>query len=72
MYSLDEDVRACYKTIPCGNISTLKFFHIALNQYCKRLYPPNTLFEHCCTHFIVENICEVNDHARDVCECPFQ
>lgn len=72
MYSLDEDVRAWYKKIPCSNISILKIFHIEFNHYCKRLYPPNTLFEYCCTHFIVANIRELNDHARDVCESPFQ
>ena len=72
MYSLEEDFRVWYKTIPRGNISSLKCFHKAFYLYCKRSYPPNALFEDCCTHFNVENIPEGNDLAEDVCETPFQ
>jgi len=54
--------------MPCGNISSLKSFHIAFNHFCKRLYPPGALFE----DFSVENISEVNDYAEDICGAPLQ
>lgn len=54
MYSLEEEFRVCYRTIPHGSISCLKCFHIAFHHYCKRLYPPNSLFDYCCTHFNVK------------------
>ncbi len=72
MYSLGKDARVWYKTIPHGNIYSLKCFHIAFNHYCKILYPPNSLFEHCSAHFRVENILEVNDPTKDVFETPLQ
>lgn len=72
MYYLDENPRVWYKSIPHGNISSLKSFHLGFNHYCKRLYQPNSLFEYCCAHFNVSNIPEVNDPTRDVCETPCQ
>ena len=45
MYSLEDDFRIWYKTIPRGSIPSLKRFHIAFNHYCKGLYPLNSLFE---------------------------
>lgn len=59
MYSLAEDARVWYRTIPHGSIYSLKKFHIAF----KILYPTSALFEDCCAHFNVENILEVNDPA---------
>lgn len=72
MYSLDEDARVWYKTITCGNIYSLKTFHLRFNHYFKILYPPNALFEVCSSHFNVANIPKVNDPTRDACETPFQ
>lgn len=66
MHSLDEDVIVWCKTIPRGSISSLKSFYIAFNHYCKRLYPPNALFEHFYTHFNDEDIPEVDDPTEDV------
>ncbi len=72
MYSLGEDARVWYRTIPHGSISSLKIFHIAFNHYCKKLYPLNALYEDCCAYFNDENISEVNDHVEDVCGAPPQ
>lgn len=72
MYYLDEDARVCYRTIPHGSISSLKRFHIAFNHYCKIFYPPNALFEGCCTHFNDEDIPEVYDPTEDFCGAPLQ
>ena len=44
MYYLDKDTRAWYKTLPHGNISSLKSFHITYNDFFKILCPPNSLF----------------------------
>ena len=72
MYSLDEDARVFYRTIPHGSISLIKCFHMAFYHYCKILNPPNALFEDCCGHFNVENIPKVNDPVEDVCGAPLQ
>jgi len=71
-WSLDEDARFWFKTIPRGSISSLKCFHIAFYQHFKRVYPPNALLEDCCANFNDEDIQEVNDLVKDVCETPFQ
>jgi len=72
MFSLREDTRLWYKTIPCGNISSLKRFHIEFNHFCKILYPPGSLFEDCCAHFNVENISKVNDLVEYACGAQIQ
>ena len=72
MYSLQEGARVWYKTLPSGSISSLISFHKYFNHYCKELYPPNALFEECCTPLNDEYIPEVNDPSEDVCESPFQ
>ena len=71
-YSLDEDVRVWYETIPHGIISSLRSFHIAFNHYCKRLYPLNALFEDCSVYFNYEDTPKVNDSTKDVCGAPLQ
>jgi len=70
--SLDEHARVWYKTIPHGNISSLKFFHVALHQYFKKLYPPNALFENWCTRFNNADLYDVTDLVEDVCGAPLQ
>lgn len=72
MYTLEDDFRIWYRTIPRGSISSSKCFHMAFYHYCKTLYPLNSLFEYCCTHFNVENILKGNDPAVDVCGIPLQ
>ena len=72
MYSLEDGARFWYKTIPHGNISSLRCFHIAFNHYCKELYPLNALFEYYFTHFNDEYIPEVEDSTEDVCGTPLQ
>ena len=58
--------------MPCGNISSLKSSHIEFNLFCKRLYPPGSLFEYFCAHFNVENISKVNDPVENICGDPLQ
>ena len=48
MYSLDDHARQWYITLPPSIISSLKDFHDAFYSYCKRIYPAECLFEHCC------------------------
>jgi len=48
MYSLDGYARKWYKTLPASSISSLKDFHDAFYSYCKRIYPAERHFQHCC------------------------
>jgi len=67
IYSLEKDFRAWYKTLPHGNISSLKRFHITSSYFCKRLYPPDSLLEDCCEKFNIENISKIHDVVEDIC-----
>jgi hypothetical protein len=48
MISFDEDARQWYKYLPTTCIASLKDFHILFHSHCKRIYPIELLFEHCC------------------------
>jgi hypothetical protein len=45
---LENYARQWYKTLPASSISSLEDFHDAFYSYCKRIYPAEKLFEHCC------------------------
>lgn len=72
MYSLDMDARVWCKKLPHGNISSLKNFHIAYNDFQKRLCPSTSLFKYCCEYFNVENISKTNDVVEYICGAQLQ
>jgi hypothetical protein len=39
MYSLEGDARVWYRSLPASNISSLREFHVAFNEQCKRYFP---------------------------------
>jgi hypothetical protein len=48
MYSLYGDARKWYFSLPSSSISSLKDFHKAFNQRCKKFFPDEFLFDNCC------------------------
>ena len=38
-------------TLPVARIHSLKYFHIAFNNYCKQSYGDDLLYEECCMEF---------------------
>ena len=63
MYSLDGCVRQWYITLPASSISSLKDFHDAFYSYCRRIYPAECLFEHCCRGYALYIQCLVVDSS---------
>jgi hypothetical protein len=48
MFSLENDARLWYKSLPHSSIPSLKCFHTLFHQHCKRIYSAEILFEDCC------------------------
>jgi hypothetical protein len=48
MYSLEGDARVWYRSLPASNISSLREFHAAFNEQCKRYFPAELLLVDCC------------------------
>jgi len=51
MYSLEGDAREWYQSLPHSSISSLKQFHTVFHDHCRRYFPAECLFEHCCEEF---------------------
>jgi hypothetical protein len=62
MYSLYGDARKWYFSLPSSSISSLKDFHKAFNQRCKKFFP-DELFDNCCEEFNLHNKAE--DEKRE-------
>jgi hypothetical protein len=58
MYSLYGDARKWYFSLPSSSISSLKDFHKAFNQRCKKFFPDELLFDNCCEEFNLHNKAE--------------
>jgi hypothetical protein len=63
MYSLYGDARKWYFSLPSSSISSLKDFHKAFNQRCKKFFPDELLFDNCCEEFNLHNKAE--DEKRE-------
>jgi hypothetical protein len=63
MYSLYGDARKWYFSLPSSSISSLKDFHKAFNQCCKKFFPDELLFDNCCEEFNLHNKAE--DEKRE-------
>jgi hypothetical protein len=63
MYSLYGDARKWYFSLPSSSISSLKDFHKAFNQRCKKFFPNELLFDNCCEEFNLHNKAE--DEKRE-------
>ena len=48
MYSLEGDARVWYRSLPTSNISSLREFHVAFNEQCKRYFPVELILVDCC------------------------
>jgi len=48
MFSLEQDARLWYKSLPHSSIPSLKCFQTLFDQHCKRIYSAEILFEDCC------------------------
>jgi hypothetical protein len=51
MYSLKGDAREWYFSLPASSIFSLRYFHVAFNEHCKRYFYKELIFEHCCEEF---------------------
>ena len=51
MFSLDQEARAWFRSLPLSRISSLKYFHSVFNSSCKTYYPHKFLFEGCCEYY---------------------
>jgi hypothetical protein len=51
MFSLKDDARDWYFSLPAASISTLREFHVAFNLHCKRYYSSEFLFHDCCEEY---------------------
>jgi hypothetical protein len=48
MFSLDEDAREWYRSLPPASISSLEQFHAAFNKHCQRYYSSELICYSCC------------------------
>jgi hypothetical protein len=51
MFSLKDDPRDWYFSLPAASISTLREFHVAFNLHSKRYYSSEFLFHDCCEEY---------------------
>ena len=51
MYSLYGDTRQWYFSLPLSSISSLKDFHKAFIEHCKRYYSDEFAFDNCCEEY---------------------
>ena len=51
MYSLYCDAREWYSSLPPSCILSLKEFHEAFNERCKKFFPDEFLYDNCCEEF---------------------
>jgi len=51
MFSLKDDARDWYFSLPTASISTLREFHVAFNLNCKRYYSYEFLFHDFCVEY---------------------
>ena len=51
MYSLYGDARQWYFSLPPSSISSLKDFHRAFTEHCKRYYSDEFAFYNCCQEY---------------------
>jgi hypothetical protein len=50
-YSLEGKAREWCRSLSAACIQSLKYFHIAFNNYCKQGYGDDLLYEGCCMEF---------------------
>jgi hypothetical protein len=50
-YSLEGDEREWYLSLTLSSISSLKEFHRAFHEHCKRYFSQEIMFEYCCEEF---------------------
>ena len=60
MYSLYSDAREWYFSLPPSSISSLKDFHRAFTEHCKRYFSDELVFGNCCDEY------ELHHKAEDV------
>jgi len=60
MYSLYGDARQWYFSLPPSSISSLKDFHRAFTEHCKRYFSDELVFGNCCDEY------ELHHKAEDV------
>ena len=51
MFSLKDDARDWYFSLPAASISTLREFHATFNLHCKRYYSSKFSFHDCCEEY---------------------
>jgi hypothetical protein len=51
MFSLKDDARDWYFSLPTASIATLREFHVAFNLHYKRYYSSDFLFHDCCEEY---------------------
>ena len=48
MYSLEQDARDWYFSLPAASISSLKEFHTCFRKHCKYMFLAKLFFKYCC------------------------
>ena len=48
MYSLEQDAREWYFSLPTASISSLKEFHTCFQKHCKYMFSAEFSFKDCC------------------------
>ena len=74
MFSLDQEARVWYRSLPRSRISSLKYFHSVFNSFCRTSYAHKFLFEGCCEYNDSKEILkahdnpveETNDHVDNI------
>ena len=55
MYSLEQDAREWYFSLPAASISSLKEFHTCFQKHCKYVFSAEFFFKDCCEQADVYN-----------------
>jgi len=65
MFSLDQEARVWYRSLPRPSISSLKDFHSVLNSFCRTSYAHKFLFEGCCEYYDSKETLKAHDNPLE-------
>lgn len=61
MFSLDQETRTSFRSLPFASITSLKDFHSVFNSSCRIHYPHKFIFEACCEYYHAKETLKAHD-----------
>lgn len=62
MFSLDQEARVWFRSLPRSSISSLKDFHSVFNSFCRTYYAHKFHFQGCCEYYDSKGTLKAQDN----------